>query len=70
MLDTLMLTVKENGIPVGAKRAFNFCFLAYEGFVGRPLRVTRHSESNRTGVIGQIQPGDNDFRSRRHMARF
>lgn len=64
MPNTRITTVDEIGIPVGAKEALNFCFLGCEGFVGRPLMVPKHVESQMYGVIGQIQPGDNHFRLR------
>ena len=61
MPNTRITTVHEMCVPIGAKEALNFC-LGCEGFVGRPIIVPKNVESDRKGIIGQIQPGDNHFR--------
>lgn len=70
MPETRFATIDELGIPVGAKEALGFALNTCEGFVGRPLMVPRKTESDRPGVIGHIQPGDNHFELRRRIVEF
>lgn len=70
MPETRFATIDELGIPVGAKEALGFALYTCEGFVGRPLMVPRIVESERAGVIGHIQAGDNHFDLRRRVVRF
>lgn len=70
MPETRFALIDELGIPAGAKEALGFALYTCEGFVGRPLMVPQRTESNRSGVIGQIQPGDNHFDLRRRVVNF
>ena len=70
MPETRFATIDELGIPVGAKEALGFALYTCEGFVGRPLMVPRRVESEREGVIGHVQAGDNHFDLRRRVVRF
>jgi 1,6-anhydro-N-acetylmuramate kinase len=45
------------GIPCGSREAMDFAFKGLECMLGRSLIVPKHVESDRAGIIGQIQPG-------------
>ncbi|CCX05394.1 Anhydro-N-acetylmuramic acid kinase [Pyronema domesticum] len=45
------------GIPTGSREAMSFGFKGLECIVGRSLIVPTHVESDKAGIIGQIQPG-------------
>jgi len=62
MPNTRITYVDEIGIPVGAKEALGFAPLTHECFVGRPMIVPKNTESDKPGVVGQIQPGMNMHR--------
>ncbi|KAK5165563.1 uncharacterized protein LTR77_009092 [Saxophila tyrrhenica] len=66
---TRVTRIDEIGIPVGAKEAVGFALLGCECFVGRPMIVPKRTESDRPGVVGQVQPGSNHHRLRQHVAR-
>jgi 1,6-anhydro-N-acetylmuramate kinase len=65
--NTRIVFISETGIPVGAKEALGFALLTLEGFVGRPMIVPRKTESDLPGLVGQVQPGRNLHRIRRHV---
>ena len=69
MPKTKIMFLDEVGIPVGAKEALGFALLGCECFVGRPMIVPRRTESDISGVIGQVQPGRNHHRMRQHVAK-
>lgn len=69
MPNTRITFVDETGIPVGAKEALGFALLTHECFVGRPMIVPRNTESDKPGVVGQIQPGRNMHRIRQAVAQ-
>jgi 1,6-anhydro-N-acetylmuramate kinase len=66
---TRFTTIDKIGIPVGPKKALGFALLGVEGFVGRPMIVPKRIQSDRPGVIGQIQPGENHHRIRKHICK-
>lgn len=66
---TRIALLDETGIPIGAKEALGFALLGCECVVGRPMIVPKRTESDRPGVIGQIQPGSNHHRIRQHVAQ-
>lgn len=66
---TRITFVDETGIPVGAKEALGFALLTHECFVGRPMIVPKNTESDKPGVVGQIQPGRNMHRIRQAVAQ-
>ncbi|KAJ5813683.1 uncharacterized protein N7503_000433 [Penicillium pulvis] len=68
--NTRIVPISEIGIPIGAKEALGFALLTLECFVGRPMIVPKRTESDRPGVVGQIQPGKNMHRIRQHVAKF
>ncbi|GIJ85090.1 hypothetical protein Asppvi_003945 [Aspergillus pseudoviridinutans] len=68
--NTRIVPISEIGIPIGAKEALGFALLTHECFVGRPMIVPKRTESDRPGVVGQIQPGKNMHRIRQHVAQF
>lgn len=70
MPNTRIVPISEIGIPVGAKEALGFALLTHECFVGRPMIVPKRTESDRPGVVGQIQPGKNMHRIRQRVAQF
>lgn len=70
MPETRFVLIDELNIPSGAKEALGFALYTCEGFVGRPLMVPQRVESNRSGVIGHIQPGDNHFALRKRVVNF
>ncbi|KAH2068636.1 hypothetical protein KXX03_009634 [Aspergillus fumigatus] len=70
MPNTRIVPTSEIGIPIGAKEALGFALLTHECFVGRPMIVPKRTESDRPGVVGQIQPGTNMHRIRQHVAQF
>ncbi|KAF4178299.1 hypothetical protein CNMCM8694_009231 [Aspergillus lentulus] len=70
MPNTRIVPISEIGIPIGAKEALGFALLTHECFVGRPMIVPKRTESDRPGVVGQIQPGKNMYRIRQHVAQF
>lgn len=70
MPHTRFAMIDELGIPVGAKEALGFALYTCEGFVGRPLMVPRRTESERAGVIGHVQAGENHFDLRRRVVNF
>jgi hypothetical protein len=45
------------GIPCGSREAMDFAFKGLECMLGRSLIVPKHVESDRAGIIEQIQPG-------------
>jgi 1,6-anhydro-N-acetylmuramate kinase len=45
------------GIPCGSREAMDFSFKGLECVVGRSLIVPSRVETDRAGIIGQIQPG-------------
>ncbi|KAB5511444.1 hypothetical protein GE09DRAFT_1270398 [Coniochaeta sp. 2T2.1] len=59
MPNTRITYIDETGIPVGAKEALGFALLTHECFVGRPMIVPKNTETDKPGVVGQIQPGRN-----------
>jgi hypothetical protein len=61
--------IDETGIPVGAKEALGFALLTHECFVGRPMIVPKNTESDKPGVVGQIQPAKNMHRIRQAVAQ-
>ena len=67
--NTRITPISEIGIPIGAKEALGFALLTLECFVGRPMIVPKRTESDRAGVVGQIQPGKNMHRIRRHVVQ-
>lgn len=67
---TRITLLDEIGIPVGAKEALGFALLTHECFVGRPMIVPKNVETDRPGLVGQIQPADNHHRIRKNVARF
>ncbi|KAF4207376.1 hypothetical protein CNMCM8927_003119 [Aspergillus lentulus] len=69
MPNTRIVPISEIGIPIGAKEALGFALLTHECFVGRPMIVPKRTESDRPGVVGQIQPGKNMYRIRQHVAQ-
>lgn len=46
------------GIPCGSREAMDFGFKGLECILGRSLIVPQRVESDRAGIIGQIQPGE------------
>lgn len=68
--NTRITLIDEIGVPAGAKEALGFALLTHECFVGRPMIVPKHVETDRPGLVGQIQPADNHHRIRRDVARF
>ncbi|RKU43769.1 hypothetical protein DL546_003550 [Coniochaeta pulveracea] len=70
MPKTRITYVDETGIPIGAKEALGFALLTHECFVGRPMIVPKNTESDKPGVVGQIQPGRNMHRIRQAVAQF
>lgn len=66
---TRITYVDETGIPVGAKEALGFALLTHECFVGRPMIVPRNTESDKPGVVGQIQPAKNMHRIRQAVSQ-
>lgn len=66
---TRITYIDEIGIPVGAKEALGFALLGVECFMGRPMIVPKHTESDKPGLAGQIQPGENMHRVRRHVCK-
>jgi hypothetical protein len=69
MPDTRITYIDETGIPIGAKEALGFALLTHECFVGRPMIVPRETESDKPGLIGQIQPAKNMHRIRQAVAQ-
>lgn len=67
--NTRIIPISEISIPVGAKEALGFALLTLECFVGRPMIVPKRTESDRAGLVGQIQPGKNMHRIRRHVVQ-
>lgn len=70
MPETRFATIDELGIPIGAKEALGFALYTCEGFVGRPLMVPKQVESNRAGIIGHLQAGNNHFDLRKRVVSF
>ncbi|ERT00364.1 hypothetical protein HMPREF1624_03735 [Sporothrix schenckii ATCC 58251] len=68
--NTRIALISEIGIPVGAKEALGFALLTLECVVGRPMIVPRRTESDKPGLVGQIQPGRNAHSIRQHVAQF
>lgn len=66
---TRIAFIDETGIPIGAKEALGFALLTHECFVGRPMIVPRETESDKPGVVGQIQPATNMHRIRQAVAQ-
>jgi 1,6-anhydro-N-acetylmuramate kinase len=68
--NTRITYMDEVGIPAGAKEALGFALLGLECFVNRPMIVPKRVESAKPGIVGQIQPGENMYRIRRHVVNF
>ena len=66
---TRFTLIEEIGIPAGAKEALGFALLGLEGFVGRPMIVPKNVESDKSGVAGHIQPGENMHGLRKHVCK-
>ena len=49
--------LNEIGAPCGSREAMDFGFKGLECVVGRSLIVPKRVESERAGIVGQIQPG-------------
>ncbi|KAF8541144.1 hypothetical protein BDD12DRAFT_879318 [Trichophaea hybrida] len=62
--ETKIAFLDEIGIPCGSREAMDFAFKGLECIVGGSLIVPKNVESDRAGIIGQIQPGDG---TRYHM---
>lgn len=60
------------GIPCGSREAMDFAFKGLECILGRALIVPQRVESDRAGIIGQIQPGTGTHYHRliRHVQDF
>lgn len=69
---TRIAFLDELGIPTGSREAMGFGFKGLECIVGRSLIVPKHVESDRAGIIGQIQPGSGTHYHRllQHVQRF
>jgi 1,6-anhydro-N-acetylmuramate kinase len=60
------------GIPTGSREAMDFSLKGLEAIVGRSLIVPQRVESDRAGIIGQIQPGNGEHYHRllKHVQDF
>ncbi|KAI9879516.1 MAG: hypothetical protein M1830_008308 [Pleopsidium flavum] len=70
--NTRIAFLDELGIPAGSREAIDFGFKGLECIVGRSLIVPKYVESDRAGIIGQIQPrsATHYHRLLQHLQRF
>ncbi|KAK5165005.1 hypothetical protein LTR04_001543 [Oleoguttula sp. CCFEE 6159] len=70
MPHTHIVHIDEIGIPGGVKEALGSALLIVECLIGRPLIVPWRTESDRPGLVGQIQPSTNMHHMRGRVCKF
>lgn len=60
----------ESGVIDSVRGALKVAFASFESCVGRPLSTTDEDDNECTGLVGQVQSGDNCFDLKRKVVKF